>query len=146
MSLLREAHLRGLIDCRAARPLDRDWWLQVDWALRWLERQLYAEVAGLKYELNLALLDYGLAKEAFDHHWDIAQELQSQIERHKLPWLRIEAGPGRQRIADMTKAWKAVFGDPEDPEVARRIEATVAALRQRMARAPEDGNAFTPHR
>jgi len=133
--------MRGLVDCRQARPLDRDWWTGVFWALDWLEQRLYCETAELKYRLHTALLDYALPEKSFDHHWDQAQALQHLITNAKLPWLKIEAGGGRPWIASMAETWKAVFGDPKDPEVASKIEATAAALRSRAAKPRENGNA-----
>jgi hypothetical protein len=135
--------MRGLVDFRAARPLDRDWWMAVAWALAWLEQRLYCETAELKYQLHVGLLDYRLTERAFDHHWDQAQALQQLIHNAKLPWLKIEAGVSKTAIASMEQTWKAIFGDPADPEVARKIEETAAALRGRAARARENGNAGT---
>jgi hypothetical protein len=132
--------MRGLIDCRQARTLDRDWWLGVGWALRWLHRQLNVEVAELQYRLNLAVLDYAGDPKVFDQHWGAAQGLQSYIRQHKLPWLKIKAGVSPKDVAALSKQWKAIFGDPADPEVARRIEETAKALLARAAGRPENGH------
>lgn len=133
MSLLREAQLRGHLDCSRARPLDRDWWLLVHWTLNWLEQQLVSEVCSLKYNLHIALLEYALEQKTFDFHWDQAQELQARITHFKLPWIKLETGPSQTEIKTLASKWKQIFGDPEDPGVADRIAKTVAALRGRAA-------------
>lgn len=134
--------MRGVLDFRRARLLDRDWWLLARWSLDWLEQELYGEVSRLKYDLHLAVLEYALEQKTFDLHWDQAQELQERLVRHKLPWLKIKKGPSRRDIKAMADRWKEVFGDPADPTVAARIGATVAALREGAARGQEVGNAF----
>jgi hypothetical protein len=131
--LLREAHVRKLIDFREAKFLDRNWWLSAGWVLEWLEKELYGEVYGLKYALHLALLEYALEQRTFDLHWEQAQDFQARIIRHKLPWLKIEHGPSQQEVKSMAAKWAEIFGDPNDPEVAQKIEATAAALRSGAA-------------
>jgi hypothetical protein len=52
------------------------------------------------------------------------------LERALLPW---EEGETRGRLArsaaDMSASWKRIYGDPADPEVARRIARTIQAIR-----------------
>jgi hypothetical protein len=88
----------------------------------------------LKYELNVAVLDYAIEQKTFDLHWDQAQELQTIINQRLLPWMDHQKGISRQEVKDLAKSWAKAFGDPREPEVAARIEATAAALRK-MAQA-----------
>jgi hypothetical protein len=110
----------------------------VRWTLEWLERELHGEVSQLHYAFNIALLDYALNQKTFDLHFDQVQELQTLFYRYKLPWLKIKEGPSRQVIEQMSQQWKQVFGDPADPEVAKKIEQTVAALQANVARSRQE--------
>jgi hypothetical protein len=128
--LLREAHLRGHLDLRQARPFDRDWWHGAGWTLDWLEQQLAGEVWRLKYQLHLALLDYDLDAETFKLHWEQAREAQVKLRAVLLPWLD-EEQTALAAGQNMTRSWKDIWGDPADPAVAERIRTTAEALRAR---------------
>jgi hypothetical protein len=90
---------------------------------------VFGDLCKLKYELNVALLDYALENKTFELHWDRAQELQGIMNQMLMPWLEHQKGPSRQEVRDMAKMWEKVFGDPRDPAVAARIETTARALR-----------------
>ena len=45
------------------------------------------------------------------------------------PWQAAEQGkPGLQDDASLLAAWRKYYGDMDDPEVQKRIEATAAAI------------------
>lgn len=61
------------------------------------------------------------------------QQEQRQLSKMLFPWLSLE-DPGKQddqaAVVALSQAWKAIWGDPNDPAVASRIEATATALRR----------------
>ena len=61
------------------------------------------------------------------------QQEQRQLSKMLFPWLSLDE-PGKQddqaAVVALSQAWKAIWGDPNDPAVARRIEATATALRR----------------
>lgn len=129
MSLLRQAHVEGLLDCREARQLDRNWHTRLNWTLDWVEERNRNEVRRLRHEMNCALLNYSANQEAVDLHWDQAHAIQGWIAGSLLPWEKgTRARLIRERAKEMTELWKKVWGDPKDPDVARKIQQTADAL------------------
>ena len=128
--LLREAHIRRFIDLTQADPFDRHFWIRTGWTLDWLENEHIREVWHNKYALHLSLLDYELDKERFDMHWNQAREAQDEIRALLLPWLDNQ-GLDTVAARGLYQSWTSLWGDPDDPEVAKRIQATVEALNRR---------------
>jgi hypothetical protein len=123
--------MRKLLDFREAQFQDPDWWLLVSWTTDWVEQTLLNELLELSHDLNLAVMDYSLEQKAFDTHWDRANTIREAVQKHKLPWIETKIkGVSRGETKSLIAQWKAIFGDPEDPEVAKRIELTVLRMRQ----------------
>jgi hypothetical protein len=127
--LLREAHIRGYLNLAQADTFDRHFWIRVGWTLEWLEQEHFREVLRDKYALHLALLNYELDQERFDLHWDQARAVQRELRLLLLPWLdnqELDIGKARK----LEQLWIDIWGNPDDPEVAKRIQATANALGQ----------------
>lgn len=129
LSLLRQAHLEGFLDCREARVLDRQWWRKVHWTLDWLEDQNRNQLRKLSHELNCSLLDYFTGDKSVDLHWDQALDIQARISKTLLPWERQRAeGYSRNQFKDLVKLWEVVFGKRNDAKTEEKIRHTVKVL------------------
>lgn len=139
LSLLRQAHIEGFLDCREARLFDRNWWLRVKWTLDWVERRNRNEVRRLRHELNCALLDYFTGDELVDLHWDQALTLEQSVAKVLLPWEKHKKKRlTRRQFHDLVEMWRAAWGSEKDPAVAEKIQRTAEHLR-RMAAGVQGG-------
>lgn len=128
---MRQAHLERRFDFREADFFDRWWWRRLHWVLEGMEDENANRIESIRQNLHAGAITYGVGSEIFDCHWNQAQELNRRIYNRLFPWARQAR---RQVYKDLANLWKKVWGDPADPEVQKKIEATVEQLRN-LARA-----------
>lgn len=69
-----------------------------------------------------------LTQQSLDSIISAIESCMNQLAQRLFPWERVEAGRD-VAIKSLREQWVAAYGDPEDPEVQKKIAATVAALR-----------------
>lgn len=115
------AAARGIIDFRYSKPFDRSWWVRLNWLLGELEEEEFRSFLKLQFDKNAAALNYMAGKKAFDLHWDQLQDLTKSWFKSTFSWVKTDDKTVEANLAEL---WKKVFGDPKDPEVAKRIKIT----------------------
>ena len=127
--MLRQAFVEGHLRPIEASFFDPNWWRKVRWTIDWLDVKNTNEVRKLKHDMNCALLDYFTGDRAVDLHWEQAINIQNLVQKDLMPWRKItEIQLSRKRIHEMVAQWKAIFGDPDDPDVAEKIRQTAEHL------------------
>jgi hypothetical protein len=79
----------------------------------------------MKFHQHAAALNYQAGKESFDHHWKQLNELYTKLLQAAIPWEKHDSTQNNEKLFD---AWKQMFGDPDDPNVKRRIDNAVTDL------------------
>ncbi len=129
-ALMFQAHITGAVDFSRARLRDPRWWRYLEAVLAALSQTNGRTVLGHMVQYNLAKSQatwlpektkLESAKEALQRIVQIADSYEGTAPRSEAQQRKDEA----QQLHD---AWSSVFGDPNDPEVAARIEATAKAL------------------
>src|SRR5262245_27654255 len=144
---MRQACIEGYLDHADANILDRTWMAKAKMTLDWLEHKNRVEVSKLQHELNCSLLSYAAGDRAVDLHWHQAVELQNSVRKAILPWVpEEEAKVMRKTVYDMVDTWKKIYGDPNDPTVSAKIDATVAELMKQAAKTTSPGVNDAPAR
>lgn len=121
------AAVKGAIDFSQARIRDPNWWRYVRLVLDELSREREIEYTRMQLDrvrsltARANLTDFSRQQLA-----DQADRLANQVWKLWFPWLA-DASP-HQSPADMRQAWINAWGDPNDPEVAKAIDMTVAML------------------
>lgn len=131
--LLRQAYLTGVLKPGEARPLDCNWWRRVRWTLQYLEDQNWVQYWRTVHALHAGALEYTAGTDCFDTHWDQALELESKIKKVLLPWLK-EDQKRKEIYRSMADEWVRMYGNPSDPEVYKKIEATCLAMIETAAK------------
>ena len=122
----------GAVDFARADPRDGRWWLRLELVLDALADDALAKVYTLNLDRAVALLARpGLTPESYDRLHDDAEAWSAKLKRAYLPWVDLDPAAGREdAIRDLEAQWVAIWGDPADPAVAARIEATSQYLRR----------------
>lgn len=121
--------MRGHLDLREARLLDREWWLKARWTIEWLEAQLYAEAYRVKHGYHCSAMTVaGLSDEQYKWHTDQAGVNQTRVFKRLLPWLNLEVSTTQTQVQTLSTLWDQTFGSMKDPAVQSKVEATAAAL------------------
>lgn len=140
LSLLRQAHFEGYLDCKEARLSDRKWWRKAHWAMDWAEKRNRNELRRLFHEHNASMLDYFTGEKAMDLHWEQAVQIQNRYAKAILPWEKVGKQLfSRRRFDEMVALWEAVWGKRSDPEVQQRIQWTAEQLNAIAAKAVNGG-------
>jgi hypothetical protein len=133
----------GAIDFRASDPLDSKWWKQLRLVLDHLERVGLAEHYKLHYGYGLAALARdNLTDESYRKIAELTEANLVRITGLLRPWERADPEEAKAAKVDhLAQAWKQIYGDPSDPAVQARIDATVRSLQKadvghRAKRAP----------
>lgn len=120
-----------MVDFSQARLLDRRWYLKLRLLLDAIEADNVMRLREMAHRQHCAALNYEAGQEAFDHHWEAADEVRDRARRALFPWLKDDAGSGRRSIAEvMREQYLRVFGDPSRPE-AREAERQLLERLQR---------------
>ncbi len=129
-ALIKQAAFTGLVDFSKARLSDRSWWIRLKWLLDELETHNVTKIHGMHFELNTALLDYKNDENQFTHHWDRSIEMINRVYNELFPWDKqaVDKKTIQKTYENLANQWKEQFGDPDDPEVAKKIQNTVDAL------------------
>lgn len=127
--MLRQAFVEGNLNAADSKPDDPNWWRKVKFTIEWLNIKNLNELRKLRHDMNCSLLDYLTDDKALDMHWEQAINIQNIIQKDTMPWRQeIEIGLSRKSVRTMVEQWKAIYGDPNDPEVADKIQKTAEHL------------------
>lgn len=130
-----QAATRGVIDFRDVKLHDPRWWQRMRILLRQVELDSYLrKLESLQQHNLLTLVVPNLKEEVFEIARDETARIGQGIHNVLFPWDKQAADekPTGQ-IADMRQAWVDVWGDPDDPEVQKRIQDTVDLLTGKKA-------------
>ncbi len=128
--MVQSAASRGL-DFTAAELRGRWWWLKARWILDLTEEQEIINILKLQFNQHLAVLDYTLSEQAFNHHWDGANSLINDLRKLIFPW---QEGLDKKPKTDVNKLiedWKSIYGDLSDPKVKKRFDRVADAIKNK---------------
>lgn len=123
----------GAVDFTRADPDNRRWWINLNARLDQVEAIAIEAVYRLHHAMAVALLSRpGLTDDSYAKLTDRAESMTGAIRQLRLPWL---ARDNRRddEITTLANQWRANWGDPNDPETAANIDATVAAMAAQLA-------------
>ena len=127
--MLRQAFVEGNLRPEEANTFDPRWWRKVKWTTDWLAGRNMNELRKLRHDMNCALLNYFAGERALDLHWEQAVGIQNLVQKETMPWREaMEVSMSRSKIHEMSEMWRTIYGDPNDPEVAERIQKTAEHL------------------
>lgn len=124
------AALSGVVDFRAADPLDRRWWLRLRLALDHIEALNLARQHRLYFDYDLAILSRDDLTEASSKQFtaDAEKKLFALVNLWR-PWDKHDPAQSQAaQVDELGKAWAREFGDQNSPEVQRAIAETVRLL------------------
>jgi hypothetical protein len=124
-----EAASRGALDFAAADPRDPRWWARLHLVLRQIERDDLAAIYRLRHERIAGLLAADLDDQSFKKQKAASLDLLAEVTRLLRPWENHAGDTLQDALATMSKQWIAAWGNPEDPAVQARIDATEAYLK-----------------
>jgi len=134
-----EAAVRGLVDFSQLRFFDPGWTRRLKLILSGLSQLNLREELKFNHDYYLTLLTIPELDE------QTTKALREQLENTRTaidlayrPWhqaLEKSLEHRKQTMRDMTAIWESKFGKMDDPEVQRKIRATVEGLRLQRAAA-----------
>jgi hypothetical protein len=83
----------------------------------------------LQHSVLCAVLARSETAEQSRHALDKIRVLEEGLISLSLPWMKTKDAKGN--IKDLGDMWKKKYGDPNDPEVKRKIARTVEAMKQK---------------
>lgn len=130
-----QAATRGAVDFTHADPTDRKWNSRLLLALYAIERENVEKIVSLNNARCVALLgNSALTKESFEKLREESEKLTVRVKSLLMPWVETDKSSGRDgAINRLTELWIKTWGDPKDPAVAARINATADALMKASA-------------
>ncbi len=125
-----QAAAEGVVDFRRADPRSYQWWLNLHIRLDRLEAGNLRNVQALDHAASVALLARdNLTDESYEKVNANADAVLLKVKQSLFPWVTFDKTQIMQRAADaLAKQWTEVWGDPNDPKVKARIDATAAAM------------------
>jgi hypothetical protein len=121
----------GTLDFTKADPQDRRWYTRVSLMISEKSRAQRLFMYDLLHRRNGNLLSRdNLTEESVEKLNQESYRLLQQILQLLFPWNTFESPDQAQESANkrLYDAWVAAWGDPEDPEVQRKIEQTAQWL------------------
>lgn len=119
----------GAVDFAAADPLDRRWWARLRIILDELAGQARFELNRLYHGRGRSLLALeGLGQQSLQSIQESLEAYEKEIEGILTPWRRAPKRDREAAVAKLRQEWVETWGDPESPETAESIAATVAFL------------------
>lgn len=135
--LVRAAAKQGL-DFREAKLSDRWWWLKVRWITDELDKESERLLLHTNHAQHIAAFDYSAGDKSYKHHWEAATRAVSHLYNSCYPWDPMKVPEPRDAAKAMSKEWVQRFGDPNDPEVAKRINRVAKAQLERFKKATKN--------
>lgn len=130
-----QAAVRGALDFREAKIHDPRWWQRMRILLRQVEADSALQHIRAVHQHDLTTLVVpDLTDEIFVAARDGANQMLARIHNLLFPWEDREEESSRESFKDLRQAWIDRYGDPDDPEVAQRIQATADALKAMCVR------------
>ncbi len=125
----------GVIDFARADPRDRLWWYQLRILADQLADRNASEVGRLNHRMATALLSRtDLDADSNTRLRDHAESLATAIKERLFPWMEFDHESLLAKAATaMREQWARTWGDPDDPETDRKIDATVAHMAAQLA-------------
>lgn len=124
-----QAAVRGSVNFSEARIHDPRWWQRMRILLRRVEMDIFREHMHTVHRHGLlTLLVPDLKPEIFNEARDSSASAARLLRELLITWEQQDLTPAA-KVDDFRQAWIDVWGDPEDPEVKKRIQATVDYLR-----------------
>lgn len=128
---MARAAARGAVDFARARPSQPSWWRALGLSLGEVEDADVAFLLAERNRVDLAAVASGiLTPESFDSVLKSSTRRLDLLQKLLRPWEDGEPADDKDdAAARMKAAWVATWGDPEAPETAANIAATVASLK-----------------
>lgn len=140
-ALIRQAAVTGAVDFSRARLTDPRWWIRLNQILDGLSEHNYRERLRFRYDYHLALLSSGLTTESWIAQKKAALKCFDQLRHSFDPAIPLDSEEQRDALTKEAEAkWMAEFGDPGDPDVAAKIDATAEAILKRGVLARKQNN------
>lgn len=118
----------GMLDFSKSRRYDINWRIKENWILAQTYRLAVLEVVKIRNTtLSARLADSQMSVGVFNELSNELIETHDHIYRLCMPW-SISTDDARSNFRNMVDMWKEQFGDPDDPEVRKKISETVAYL------------------
>ena len=122
-----EGYVRGLIHIYKGCVRDHRWWLRTFIVLAAIERENYSKILSLSYLHTLAVAHATTDTSALDEAWKNAANMLIKCAQTIAPWLDLEQLPD---ISDAMEVWREIYGDPNSPEVQKKIRENLEKLRK----------------
>jgi hypothetical protein len=126
-----QAATEGLVDFQTADLQDTAWWRSLFLRLERLETGNHQQVLTWRLAHYHAMLGSPkISDDSFRNMRDAALQQLTKLSKILFPWLALDEDDENRRDAvdTLSQGWQAIWGDPHDPEVARRIQSTANAL------------------
>ncbi len=124
-----QAASSGALDFRRADPRSRAWQRRLNIALYSIEKAnvaRWSEVEAAHAHAMLSRVD--LTDDGYEHYQAASARHRQSVRRRLFPWFVEKVVDRGDAAKALERQWIAVWGDPKDPAVAARIEATAQAL------------------
>ena len=125
---MRSAARRG-INFAEADLLGRWWWVKVAWVLDEEDRGAARELAKAEHAQYVGAFDNSPGSKAMKKNWESATASIIRLHNAYYPWNKQREPSMRDDAKLMLDEWKRRFGDPRDPKVRARINATAKQWR-----------------
>lgn len=127
-----QAAARGVVDFTQARPLDRRWYRKLFWLLDQVEEDNLRAIFLSRQGRDQALLARAQTTETAQACLERLEQNQQLFRDHLFLYLQTAgSSTDTSTIQRLRQQWQEHFGDPNDPEVQKKIQQTVDVLRSR---------------
>jgi transketolase len=122
----------GVVDFSNAKLLDRRWTLKLLWLCNAYQAKKRSEVITLHF-LRVANALSTQHVDLFKKAWSSSEQFIDIIEATDMPWLDRDRKPRKQydEYKELLEAYKQEFGDWNDPEFRKQVEAEVEEARRK---------------
>jgi len=119
------AYSRGLVTFTEEEKQDDRWKLREALMLGEVERDALISLHSMLHQQESAAAQYSGGNDIFKHYRDRAREQYVHFAKLALPYERHDNNLPQAGMDKLAEAWKELYGDPNDPEVAARIEQAI---------------------
>lgn len=119
---------QGLFDFSEFDPREKLNWIRLRLTLREASKQAELHLCDMIHrQVVQQLSNTGLTKESLEKAWDAGINLYNHSKALRLPWIKEETVSTKQKFS-AEEVWALAYGDPNDPVVKAKIEATTRWL------------------
>jgi len=130
----------GIVDFSQVDHKNPAWSIRLGWLLKEFQRREMLDFLKYEQQRHLGYMASGLQPDPWNAYRK--RELQSNEELVRILFDLGDSDEQQSKLEDALRtAWGQHYGDPDDPETKKKIDATAAALRQQRQMEVKDAPA-----